>query len=222
MMWVNVPSPHQTLWLNWGNWLLFFVLLQKRRGMDIKQMKTFVSEELKGLKQEHRLLSLREYDFYCTCVLLLCYIILLYLCTCTVLHHFTVLVYLYCVMYFKAAVLNHTFSLPDIGASESIMKRKTKQDFQELLKTEHCKNTLRVQLNVFMIIIPTINYLLGFILVYSLFSLPALLEGFEIRDCISFIEEHINRQVLLLKYRVVNRSKNNFNNILVNLIYFIF
>lgn len=35
--------------------------MQKRRGMDIKQMKTFVSEELKGLKQEHRLLSLREY-----------------------------------------------------------------------------------------------------------------------------------------------------------------
>ncbi|CAB1339097.1 unnamed protein product, partial [Coregonus sp. 'balchen'] len=31
---------------------------QKRSGMDIKQMKTFVSEELKGLKQEHRLLSL--------------------------------------------------------------------------------------------------------------------------------------------------------------------
>uniref|UniRef100_A0AAQ5XK80 VPS33B late endosome and lysosome associated n=1 Tax=Amphiprion ocellaris TaxID=80972 RepID=A0AAQ5XK80_AMPOC len=61
----------------------------KRRGMDIKQMKTFVSEELKGLKQEHRLLSLH------------------------------------------------------IGASESIMKKKTKQDFQELLKTEHCKNTFR-------------------------------------------------------------------------------
>ncbi|XP_035769611.1 vacuolar protein sorting-associated protein 33B [Neolamprologus brichardi] len=58
----------------------------KRRGMDIKQMKTFVSEELKGLKQEHRLLTLH------------------------------------------------------IGASESIMKKKTKQDFQELLKTEHCKN----------------------------------------------------------------------------------
>uniref|UniRef100_A0A8C4HQE2 VPS33B late endosome and lysosome associated n=1 Tax=Dicentrarchus labrax TaxID=13489 RepID=A0A8C4HQE2_DICLA len=82
----------------------------KRRGMDIKQMKTFVSEELKGLKQEHRLLSLH------------------------------------------------------IGASESIMKKKTKQDFQELLKTEH-----------------------------------SLLEGFEIRECISFIEEHINRQVRLLK-----------------------
>lgn len=30
-------------------------------------------------------------------------------------------------------------SLADIGASESIMKKKTKQDFQELLKTEHCK-----------------------------------------------------------------------------------
>uniref|UniRef100_A0A671U4V1 VPS33B late endosome and lysosome associated n=1 Tax=Sparus aurata TaxID=8175 RepID=A0A671U4V1_SPAAU len=80
----------------------------KRRGMDIKQMKTFVSEELKGLKQEHRLLSLH------------------------------------------------------IGASESIMKKKTKQDFQELLKTEH-----------------------------------ALLEGFEMRESISFIEEHINRQVRL-------------------------
>lgn len=36
-------------------------MMQKRQGMDIKQMKTFVSEELKGLKQEHRLLSLREY-----------------------------------------------------------------------------------------------------------------------------------------------------------------
>lgn len=82
----------------------------KRRGMDIKQMKAFVSEELKGLKQEHRLLSLH------------------------------------------------------IGASESIMKKKTKQDFQELLKTEHL-----------------------------------LLEGFEIRECISYIEEHINRQVSMVE-----------------------
>ncbi|XP_041755116.1 vacuolar protein sorting-associated protein 33B [Coregonus clupeaformis] len=82
----------------------------KRSGMDIKQMKTFVSEELKGLKQEHRLLSLH------------------------------------------------------IGASESMMKKKTKQDFQELLKTEH-----------------------------------SLLEGFEIRECISYIEEHINRQVSMLE-----------------------
>ncbi|CAI9572902.1 unnamed protein product [Staurois parvus] len=78
----------------------------KRQGMDIKQMKTFVSQELKGLKQEHRLLSLH------------------------------------------------------IGACESIMKRKTKQDFQELLKSEH-----------------------------------SLLEGFDIRESISVIEEHINRQV---------------------------
>ncbi|XP_077775251.1 vacuolar protein sorting-associated protein 33B isoform X2 [Podarcis muralis] len=78
----------------------------RRRGMDIKQMKNFVSQELKGLKQEHRLLSLH------------------------------------------------------IGACESIMKKKTKQDFQELLKTEH-----------------------------------ALLEGFDLRDSISFIEEHIDRQV---------------------------
>ncbi|XP_039651042.1 vacuolar protein sorting-associated protein 33B [Perca fluviatilis] len=82
----------------------------KRRGMDIKQMKTFVSEELKGLKQEHRLLSLH------------------------------------------------------IGACESIMKKKTKQDFQELLKTEH-----------------------------------SLLEGFEIRESISYIEEHINRQVSMIE-----------------------
>ncbi|XP_070809953.1 vacuolar protein sorting-associated protein 33B isoform X5 [Pituophis catenifer annectens] len=78
----------------------------RRRGMDIKQMKNFVSQELKGLKQEHRLLSLH------------------------------------------------------IGACESIMKKKTRQDFQELLKTEH-----------------------------------ALLEGFDIRESISFIEEHIDRQV---------------------------
>uniref|UniRef100_A0A8C9WJ91 VPS33B late endosome and lysosome associated n=1 Tax=Scleropages formosus TaxID=113540 RepID=A0A8C9WJ91_SCLFO len=81
----------------------------KRRGMDIKQMRTFVSEELKGLKQEHRLLSLH------------------------------------------------------IGASESMMKKKTKQDFQELLKTEH-----------------------------------SLLEGFDIRECITYIEEHINRQCIFL------------------------
>uniref|UniRef100_A0A8C6L662 VPS33B late endosome and lysosome associated n=1 Tax=Nothobranchius furzeri TaxID=105023 RepID=A0A8C6L662_NOTFU len=74
------------------------------------QMKAFVSEELKGLKQEHRLLSLH------------------------------------------------------IGASESMMKKKTKQDFQELLKTEH-----------------------------------SLLEGFEIRECISYIEEHINRQVSMIE-----------------------
>ncbi|XP_040198404.1 vacuolar protein sorting-associated protein 33B isoform X1 [Rana temporaria] len=78
----------------------------KRQGMDIKQMKSFVSQELKGLKQEHRLLSLH------------------------------------------------------IGACESIMKRKTKQDFQELLKTEH-----------------------------------SLLEGFDIRESIGVIEEHINRQI---------------------------
>ncbi|NWU88564.1 VP33B protein, partial [Upupa epops] len=81
-------------------------LPQRRRSMDIKQMKNFVSQELKGLKQEHRLLSLH------------------------------------------------------IGACESIMKKKTKQDFQELIKTEHL-----------------------------------LLEGFDIRESTSFIEEHIDRQV---------------------------
>uniref|UniRef100_A0A452S2F9 VPS33B late endosome and lysosome associated n=1 Tax=Ursus americanus TaxID=9643 RepID=A0A452S2F9_URSAM len=79
----------------------------RRRGMDIKQMKNFVSQELKGLKQEHRLLSVH------------------------------------------------------IGACESIMKKKTKQDFQELIKTEH----------------------------------GTLLEGFNIRESTSYIEEHIDRQV---------------------------
>ncbi|XP_009984492.1 PREDICTED: vacuolar protein sorting-associated protein 33B, partial [Tauraco erythrolophus] len=79
----------------------------RRRGMDIKQMKNFVSQELKGLKQEHRLLSLAY-----------------------------------------------------IGACESIMKKKTKQDFQEMIKVEH-----------------------------------SLLEGFDIRESTSFIEEHIDRQV---------------------------
>lgn len=39
-------------------WMLS--LPQRRQGMDIKQMKNFVSQELKGLKQEHRLLSLRR------------------------------------------------------------------------------------------------------------------------------------------------------------------
>lgn len=38
------------------------------------------------------------------------------------------------------------FVLPaDIGACESIMKKKTKQDFQELIKTEHgnCRSLTR-------------------------------------------------------------------------------
>uniref|UniRef100_U3K9C2 VPS33B late endosome and lysosome associated n=1 Tax=Ficedula albicollis TaxID=59894 RepID=U3K9C2_FICAL len=47
-----------------------------------------------------------------------------------------------------------------IGACESIMKKKTKQDFQETIKAEH-----------------------------------SLLEGFDIRESTSFIEEHIDRQV---------------------------
>lgn len=35
--------------------------------MDIKQMKNFVSQELKGLKQEHRLLSLRRFSLKGCC-----------------------------------------------------------------------------------------------------------------------------------------------------------
>uniref|UniRef100_A0A8C7L4J8 VPS33B late endosome and lysosome associated n=1 Tax=Oncorhynchus kisutch TaxID=8019 RepID=A0A8C7L4J8_ONCKI len=108
----------------------------KRSGMDIKQMKTFVSEELKGLKQEHRLLSLH------------------------------------------------------IGASESMMKKKTKQDFQELLKTEH-----------------------------------SLLEGFEIRECISYIEEHINRQVSMVESMrllcLLSLTENAFSLIYSSMSYFL-
>ena len=85
-------------------------LLQKRQGMDIKQMKAFVSEELKGLKQEHRLLSLRE--FHC------------------------------CSLWVGGQMCfpQRLMSFTDISASESIMKTKTNQDFQELLRIEHCKN----------------------------------------------------------------------------------
>ena len=46
---------------------VLYIILQKRSGMDIQQIKTFVSEELKGLKQEHRLLSLRESYIVMSC-----------------------------------------------------------------------------------------------------------------------------------------------------------
>lgn len=92
-----------------GYFKLLF-LLQKRQGMDIKQMKTFVSEELKGLKQEHRLLSLRE--FCCSSLW----------------------------MWGQTSVSQRLISFTDISASESIMKTKTSQDFQELLRVEHCRN----------------------------------------------------------------------------------
>lgn len=78
--------------------------------MDIKQMKAFVSEELKGLKQEHRLLSMR--GFCCSS---------LRNCGQTCVPHCPV-------------------SFSDISASESIMKTKTSQDFQELLRIEHCRS----------------------------------------------------------------------------------
>lgn len=71
MMWVNVllSSGFVSRVTEVTDACFLSLILQKRRGMDIKQMKTFVSEELKGLKQEHRLLSLRECQssiLYCT------------------------------------------------------------------------------------------------------------------------------------------------------------
>lgn len=86
------------------------LLLQKRQGMDIKQMKAFVSEELKGLKQEHRLLSLRESYRSSLWV------------------------------WGQMSLSQRLISFADISASESIMKTKTNQDFQELLRIEHCRN----------------------------------------------------------------------------------
>lgn len=102
----------QSLLLRWLTVVMLKAVIfpsQKRQGMDIKQMKAFVSEELKGLKQEHRLLSMRE--FWCS---------LLWNCGQTCVSHCPV-------------------SFSDISASESIMKTKTSQDFQELLRIEHCR-----------------------------------------------------------------------------------
>lgn len=135
--------------------LLF--LLQKRQGMDIKQMKAFVSEELKGLKQEHRLLSLRE--FRCSSRR----------------------------MWAQSSVSQPLMPLADISASESIMKTKTSQDFQELLRVEHCRNH------------PVFTFAFSWVLrlIWNL-AVAALLEGFQIRECVSFIEEHIISQVRLV------------------------
>lgn len=129
--------------------------LQRRRGMDIKQMKNFVSQELKGLKQEHRLLSLRRAAGWCgdrlpggwresggvggpacpqegqvTPAGLRQ-------------QRFTQV---------SVGELGHKLCVEpitspkqlslgsaDIGACESIMKKKTKQDFQEMIKAEHCE-----------------------------------------------------------------------------------
>lgn len=90
-------------------------------------------------------------------------------------------------------------SSTDIGASESMMKKKTKQDFQELLKTEHCKGRI--------CLFHTIHFGSYFLMVFermlihflSSWYVIALLEGFEVRECIAFIEEHINRQVSCYK-----------------------
>ena len=101
--------------------------------------------------------------------------------------------------------------MTDIGASESMMKKKTKQEFQELLKTEHCKMTAvhwikKLGFKLFLICIQywknvNIEYYVMHpsILKQAYFSITvtALLEGFDIRECITFIEEHINRQVSL-------------------------
>ncbi|KAJ6662827.1 hypothetical protein lerEdw1_011031 [Lerista edwardsae] len=118
----------------------------RRRGMDIKQMKTFVSQELKGLKQEHRLLSLH------------------------------------------------------IGACESIMKKKTKQDFQELLKAEHGKRNgprppscLQPCLALQNAQVPSSPWQLSLFLKKTCSA--SLLEGFNVRESLGFIEEHIDRQV---------------------------
>lgn len=136
-------------------------LPQRRRGMDIKQMKNFVSQELKGLKQEHRLLSLRrnrgwdgrEGEALGRCSGCLgsqglrgragpqegqmipavgraaeavssSIVVLGGQAVCGACYSS------------KATV---SLGYADIGACESIMKKKTKQDFQEMIKAEHCE-----------------------------------------------------------------------------------
>ena len=83
------------------------------------------------------------------------------------------------------------------------MKKKTKQDFQELLKTEHCKISLLHAVCLLHLDLAQLRPLLINVNIYISCFLPALLEGFEIRECISFIEEHINRQVGLPKESLI-------------------
>lgn len=124
--------------------------------MDIKQMKNFVSQELKGLKQEHRLLSLRRFRLWgCwegrgegqrpsapegdppssgrRC----CPLVRARTASAFCLEVFTLL-HGKGVPFWDQERFSGLFLFPaDIGACESIMKKKTKQDFQELIKTEH-------------------------------------------------------------------------------------
>ncbi|EHB18471.1 Vacuolar protein sorting-associated protein 33B [Heterocephalus glaber] len=155
----------------------------RRRGMDIKQMKNFVSQELKGLKQEHRLLSLRRCQlgmrgevtvppadaakglyFPRRDPWLLVGGGLLWSQMGKSTSTFCLKIFFLWTIKRHPSRTSNVSSLfvilADIGACESIMKKKTKQDFQELIKTEH-----------------------------------ALLEGFNIRESTSYIEEHIDRQV---------------------------
>lgn len=45
----------------------------------------------------------------------------------------------------KAAI---SLGYADIGACESIMKKKTKQDFQEMIKAEHCERCSHLLLSL--------------------------------------------------------------------------
>lgn len=75
------------------------------------------------------------------------------------------------------------------------MKKKTKQDFQELLKTEHCKKCWIMWNNDEFICSLSDSRKDGAMLTLNPFLYLALLEDFGVRECIGFIEEHINRQV---------------------------
>ena len=135
--------------------------------MDIKQMKTFVSEELKGLKQEHRLLSLRE-----------CYSSLL---------HITVIG-----TCFKSDWLNFLFQT-SVPVNRS-WRRKQSKIFRRCWRQNTVRRICSIRSfhsycwSVGSLVID-VTSVLNFV--------PAVLEGFEIRESISFIEEHINRQVRL-------------------------
>lgn len=98
-----------------------FISFQKRHGLSsVSDMKNFVANDLKDLKQQHKSLTVRE-DlslFYRTGNV-------------NVLYSMFPPTYLL-VLYFS-----------DIGACESILsKTKTKKDFEEQLRTEHSADTL--------------------------------------------------------------------------------
>ncbi len=151
-----------------------FISFQKRHGLSsVSDMKNFVANDLKDLKQQHKSLTVRE-DlslFYRTGNV-------------NVLYSMFPPTYLL-VLYFS-----------DIGACESILsKTKTKKDFEEQLRTEHSADTLDTfemlacssRFSIWKIRRPEFT-------ATQTFNFPGLLEGVDSRENLTYLEELINRQ----------------------------